>query len=131
MNRFRQQGFTTLAAIFIVVVLAVLGAFMVTFSNTEHLTSASDLQGTRAYRACRAGIEWMGAQLSASHTACPLASTTFTLDGFSVNATCTMHSFDEAGTTANIFWVVSTASAGGAVGSMAYVERSCHGFMEF
>lgn len=58
--RRHQVGFAAIAAIFLVVVLAALGAFMVTFSNTQQLTSAQDLQGTRAYWAARAGLEWNG-----------------------------------------------------------------------
>jgi len=44
----RQHGFAAIAAIFLVVVLAALGAFMVTYSNTQQLTSAQDIQGSRA-----------------------------------------------------------------------------------
>lgn len=126
-----------MAAIFIVVVLAALGAFMVTFSNTQHLTSATDLQGARAYRACRAGLEWMAGKLAADHTACPAASASFTVDGFTVATTCAMHTYNEGGDASaggvdsNIFRVTATASAGGAVGNMAYIERNCHAFMEF
>jgi len=131
MKRARQQGFTTMAAIFIIVVLAALGAFMLTFSNTQHLTSATDLQGSRAYRACRAGVEWAAGKLSADHTKCPATTASFSLEGFTVQVDCAMNSYDEAGTTSNIFWVSATATAGGAVGNMAYVERNCHAFMEF
>ena len=53
-----QHGFAVIAAIFLVVVLAALGGFMVTFSNTQQLTSAQDLQGSRAYWAARAGLGW-------------------------------------------------------------------------
>src|SRR5450830_1394703 len=53
-----QRGFAAISAIFLVVILAALGAFMLTFSNTQQLTSAQDLQGTRAYWAARAGLEW-------------------------------------------------------------------------
>ena len=55
MSRFHQQGFAAIAAVFLVVVLAALGAFMVTFSNTQQLTSAQDVQGSRAYWAARGG----------------------------------------------------------------------------
>ena len=61
-----QRGFAAIAAIFLVVVLAALGGFMLTFSNTAQLTSAQDVQGTRAYWAARAGLEWAIAHSLAS-----------------------------------------------------------------
>jgi MSHA biogenesis protein MshP len=130
-------GFTTIAAVFIVVVLAALGAFMLTFSNTQHLTSATDLQGSRAYRACQAGVQWMAGKLAVDHSACPAASATFTVDDFSVTATCALNTYNEGGAVSaggadiNVFWISSTATQGSSVGGMAYVERNCVAFMEF
>ena len=66
----RHNGFAAIAAIFLLVALAALGAFMVTFSNTQQLTSAQDLQGSRAYWAARAGLEW-GIVRGAGASACP------------------------------------------------------------
>lgn len=53
-----MRGFSLPAAIFLLVVLAVLGAAVVTVSTTQQIGSALDVQGTRAYQAARAGIEW-------------------------------------------------------------------------
>ena len=71
-----QRGFAAIAAIFLVVVLAALGGFMLTFSNTQQLTSAQDVQGSRAYWAARAGLEWGIASATAScpHTRKPSSS---------------------------------------------------------
>jgi len=44
-------GFAIVSAIFLLVVLAALGAFMVTFSTTQHTAAATDLEGTHAYQA--------------------------------------------------------------------------------
>jgi MSHA biogenesis protein MshP len=54
----RQGGFSLVSAIFILVILAGLGASMVTFSTAQHSTVAMDIQSARAYQAARAGIEW-------------------------------------------------------------------------
>jgi len=54
----RMRGFALVSAIFILVVLAALGAFMVNISTNQHIGSALDVQGVRAYHAARAGIEW-------------------------------------------------------------------------
>lgn len=57
-HRRRQRGFGIAAAIFILLVLAVLGAFIVSVSTTQHTAAALDIQGTEAYRSARSGIEW-------------------------------------------------------------------------
>lgn len=54
----RQRGFSLVSAIFLLIVLAGLGAAIVNISTTQHTSSALDVQGTRAYQAARAGIEW-------------------------------------------------------------------------
>ena len=54
----RQRGFAIVSAIFILVVLAALGAFILNISSSQQLGSALDMQGVRAYQAARAGVEW-------------------------------------------------------------------------
>lgn len=136
----KPNGFAIVSAIFLLVILAALGAFMLTMSSTQHLTSAQDLQGSRAYRAARGGLEWAAATLSADSSVCPAASTTLDdgdgsppadLEDFTVVVTCAMNSYDEGGATRNIFWIASTASSGGAVGGIGYTERQLNAFIEF
>lgn len=54
----RIRGFAIVSAIFILVVLAALGTFIVNVSTSQQIGSALDVQGVRAYQAARAGIEW-------------------------------------------------------------------------
>lgn len=54
---FDMRGFVMPAAIFLLVILAALGAYLVSFSNTQQITSAQDVQGVRAYWAARAAAE--------------------------------------------------------------------------
>lgn len=54
----RQAGFSIVSAIFILVVLAVLAAALVTVASLQHASAGIDLQGARAYQAARAGAEW-------------------------------------------------------------------------
>jgi MSHA biogenesis protein MshP len=58
MKRRVQRGFGAIMAIVIVVILAALSAALVTFGNTQQLTSAQDLLSARAWAAARAGNEW-------------------------------------------------------------------------
>lgn len=147
-----QQGFAAISAIFLIVILAALGAFMVTFSNTQQLTSAQDLQGTRAYWAARAGLEWgIGGVTASTGTppGCPTAaapssassapvsstaslpsgSTTFD-GGFTVTVYCSRADYSEASATRSIYQFRSVASTGGNAGSIGFIERSISASME-
>lgn len=133
------SGFALPSAIFLLVILAGLAAFLVRLSTTQHITSAQDVQGSRAYQAARAGIEWGlyrvldPANISVvapSHAnwpnlpSCP-ADTTLTIEGFSVAVSCTAFGvYSEAGTTRQmrVYRLVATASVG-VVGSVGHVER--------
>ena len=132
----RQNGFALVTAIFILVVLAGLGAAMVSISTAQHSTVAIDVQSTRAYQAARAGIEWGAYQalqtpLPAGFT-CPLLpavaashSIAFTgtpLAGFSTTVTCSSTTHSEGANTVTLFTLVSTATYGLA-GSSDYVAR--------
>lgn len=130
------RGFSLPTAIFLLVILALLGAFMVSLSTTQNITSAQDVQGSRAYRAARSGIEW--ALYSARNTWIPLlpltpcpATTALVIDGLPVTVACSVTTHDEGGTPRYIFLVTSTATAGGAIGSLGHVERMVSTFIEF
>jgi len=142
-ERKHQQGFAAIAAIFLVVVLAALGGFMLTFSNTQNLTATQDLLGSRAYWAARAGLEW---GLANTTNACPpkpatlvasqtLTSAPLTIDTFSVVVTCSLSAYAEATATPTIpnvfvFTVTAVASSAGLPGKVGYIERSLTASLE-
>jgi MSHA biogenesis protein MshP len=119
-----QRGFAAMAAIFLLVVLAALGAYMLAFSNTQQLDSASDVQGSRAYWAARAGIAWGMGSVASSPSACPVPPAPFVVDGFTLTVSCIRSTFSEGSDTVAIYTFTSTAVAGGGVGGLGYVERS-------
>lgn len=53
-----SRGFLIPSAIFLLVVLAGLAAFLVTISSGQHTGAAQDVVGARAYQAARSGLEW-------------------------------------------------------------------------
>jgi hypothetical protein len=89
----RLRGFAIVSAIFILVVLAALGAFIVNISTNLQIGSALDVQGVRAHQAARAGIEWglfkqwqtVPASCAAATSFVPAATT---MTGFTVTVTC-------------------------------------------
>ncbi len=129
--RSSQLGFAAIVAIFLLVVLAALGAFMVTISGSQQLSAAQDVQGSRAYWAARAGLEWSLGSLAATPAACPTPPAPFTVDGFTLAVSCSASSFDEGGATRLIYSLRSVATAGGSPGGVGYVERSLSASVEF
>lgn len=93
MNRLIRNcgGFAIFSAIFILVVLAALGAFILNISSSQQIGSALDVQGARAYQAARAGIEWGLYQQMQGGVVCPAGNFVpgaATLAGFTVSVTC-------------------------------------------
>lgn len=127
-----QRGVAAISAVFLLVVLAALGAFMVTFSNTQQLTSAQDVRGSQAYWAARTGLEWAMPQVIASNS-CPTATPTFVVNNFEVQTSCGTSSFNE-GVTATLIRITALACqpgpCGSGVGSLSYVERSVSASIE-
>lgn len=129
-----QRGFSLVSAIFLLVVIAALGAFALTLSSTQQQSAALDVVGARAYQASRAGVEWGAYQVlqapgAAFATACraaptnqALAALPGTLAGFAVTVGCVATVHDEAGVARTVYQLTSTATLG-AVATPDYVER--------
>lgn len=86
-----------MSLLFILVVLAALGAALAQVSLRQQLGSAAELEASRAYQAARAGLEWASYQVlrnpapPAAAPAC-FGTTSFTLaglSGFTVTVSCT------------------------------------------
>lgn len=135
-----QQGFAVIAGLFLIVVLAALGSFMLTLSNTAQLTSAQDVQGSRAYWAARGGLEWAIAGVNATAplapavvpaATCPTAAAPILLDGFALLVTCTAQVYSEADAIVHLFRLTSVAtSVDAGVGGLGFVERSVSASLE-
>lgn len=130
----RQRGLGAIAAIFILVVLAGLGAFILTVSTTQQFGSALDVQGSRAYQSAQAGIEW-GLYQTLKSSSCVASTDIGTVEGFAVTVNCTTVASGDAievglGKIYSLTaWACSPAGAGtpacpGQTGSTSYVERS-------
>lgn len=149
MTRF-ARGFALPSAIFLLVILAALGAFIVNISTGQHASQALDISGERAYQAAYAGREWARYQINAL-SACPAStawggsgyslgfSGTETLGDFRATIECRLlESTDVAGVPTSLFEVRVTACnfaqaaeprCPGAVTSFGYVERQLQGLI--
>jgi MSHA biogenesis protein MshP len=137
-----QRGFSLVSAIFLLVVIAALGAFAVTISTTQQQSAALDVLGARAYQAARAGIEWGAYQIiqsgvagSGFAAACQAGGAIpqpgalpGTMAGFAVAVGCAATSHEEGARTlasGNPVWIYSLTSTAtqGVVATPTYVER--------
>lgn len=121
-----SSGFAIVSAIFLLVVMAALGAYMLTFSSVQQTSSAQDLQGSRAYQAARAGLEFGFYQVT-RRTQC-VTGTAVSLGGtladFSVTVDCTSYPYSEAGQSVTVYSLTSTAVQKNTLpGSPRFVER--------
>lgn len=124
-----QRGFGIAAAIFILLVLAVLAAFIVSVSTTQHAAAALDVQGTDAYRAARSGIEW-GVYRVVTDSACFAPTNIGAVSGIPVTVQCTSSgALPEVGA-ATLYTITATAcnlpsgaACPGIVANPNYVER--------
>lgn len=120
-------GFALPSAIFLLVILSALAAFLVKISTSQSINSAQDVQAVRAYHAARAGVEWGLYQIFGPASPACAASTTLSapIEGFTVIVTCTANGpYTEGGQSFSLYRLTSTArSPGTSPGAMAYVER--------
>ncbi len=132
----RQGGFSLVTAIFLIVVLAAMGAYLVTISGVQHSTVAMGIQGARAYQAAQSGIEWAANRAldaSASAATCGNApstptTTNFTLtngalNGFGLAVTCQYTQHQERATVYNVY-VITSAASYGTFGTLDFVSRT-------
>ena len=145
MFRKRSGGFSLISAIFLLVVVTLLGAYVATLSSSQHIAEALDVEGARAYQAARAGVDWgawqiLQAPAGGFRTSCdgatyaapfsqPLAGLAGTLSGFAVQVQCGSAATTEAGTNVRVYRVTVTASKGN-LGSLFYVERQLQATLE-
>ncbi|MBI3570325.1 MAG: hypothetical protein HY082_04370 [Gammaproteobacteria bacterium] len=125
--RHRQRGVALIGAIFVVVILAMLGIYMVTLSGVEHATTSQAVIASRVYYGAKAGLEWgihqaMGPTVSVCNASTPLAAING-LDGVAVTVTCacTYPAACVSGAT-SVFYLTSKASYG-TYGNADYAER--------
>lgn len=94
----KQTGFSLVMAIFILVVLSLLGSYMVKISGVQHATTIFSIQSARAYQAARAGVGWAVVSVSAASdcSAVTAVSLNFAdINGFSVSFACKAQHFSE------------------------------------
>ncbi|MFN7085122.1 MAG: hypothetical protein ACK4N4_00675 [Burkholderiales bacterium] len=141
-----SHGFSLPTAIFLLVVLWLLGAFVISITGTQRGALVMDVRGARAYQAARAGIEWAAYHVldpnndlqdnsppvnllapcpgaaGSSPSTTTLPALAGSLADFTVTVACTATDATEANRVIRVFRITATA-ASGAPGTADYIER--------
>ncbi|RZV36079.1 MAG: pilus assembly protein MshP [Chromatiales bacterium] len=120
----RQLGFSLVPALFLLVVLAILGSVAVRLTGVQQQTTVLSMQSARAYAAAKTGVEWSAYQaLNIGNCGnSTLSLTEGGLVGFTVDVSCSSTSHTEGASTTNVF-VLDAFAYSGSYGSPDYVSR--------
>jgi MSHA biogenesis protein MshP len=126
MSKALERGFSLVAAIFLLVVLAGLGVFGVRLNVLQQQTVTAELRGSQAFHAARSGVAW-GAHQALAADACAAPTATLSLAegataGFRVTVSCSKSTHTEGATLLCVF-VFDVRAEGGAYGGPDYVSR--------
>jgi MSHA biogenesis protein MshP len=123
----KQKGINLISVIFLLVVIASIGAFMVTIGNVQQQTSTFSVLSSRALFAAQSGMQWAVQAVLATND-CSAFPANFNLSGgasgnYSVDATCSFTTHTENPDTYNVYRLTAIATLG-SVGDVDYISRS-------
>ena len=125
-TRRTTAGFALVGAIFIVVIMASAGAYMLNISGVQRESTNLSLLGPRAYYAAHSGLEWALREAVATPATCPTGTFSLTeggVAGFDVTVTCSKTDHVENTATTTVFRITSKAELG-TYGGRDYVSRT-------
>lgn len=121
-----ERGFALVAALFLIVIIALVLATMSRLAVNQSADADLALQQARAYQAARAGLEWGIHQVRASGS-CASGSVDLAggnLSDFSVGLSCSRRDYtDDAGAPLSLFRLEATASNGTPGSRLDYAWR--------
>jgi MSHA biogenesis protein MshP len=119
-----QRGITLIGAIFVLIIVSLLGQYLINISGVQRQTSLLALQTARAYQAANAGIEWGAYQIISNGGSCT-SNTELTpaIGAFTTMVSCNLlGSYDENGTIRSVYRITSHSEYG-TYGQIDYVSR--------
>jgi MSHA biogenesis protein MshP len=111
----QQSGFALVAAMFVIIIIALVIAAMMRMAGNQHGTNSLAIQQARAYQAARSGLEW---GISSALAGSCLPSKTLDMTGSNLSefegvlVTCSVNPYSENGGAVNIYQLTATAQNG-------------------
>jgi MSHA biogenesis protein MshP len=117
-----QRGFTLVQAIFILVVLGMLGVYMVSLSTVQQGTTTQAYLQAKVYQASRSGLEW-GMKQVLDNSAC-FAASAMTIDQCPVALSCQVVDTYTEGVTSYQVYELTAVATFATLSSPDYVSRT-------
>lgn len=136
--RKHQSGSALLTAVFIITVLALLAAFMITGSGTQHQQSTRALIASQAHYAARTGIDYglyqavrAGSCPTGATTALPALTISLAAGSYTVDVSCTATTHpDDGGSSGNfVMYVIDASATFGSPGDAFFAQRRMRAMM--
>ncbi len=111
----KQKGITLVGAIFVLVIVSLLGIYLVKITGAQRQTVLMNLQSARAYQAANTGIEWGLARILTSNSCVKSTTLDSKINGFTVSVSCVVlqtGGYNEAGETINVYRITSSSVFG-------------------
>lgn len=115
-----QRGASLVAAVFVLLLLSSVAAWVISTASVQQTSSAADLNGARALQAARAGLEWgawqvlrnpAGGWCAGASDSATLANLAGGLEAFTAVVACEHTSHQEASAVPNVEMFTLTATA--------------------
>jgi MSHA biogenesis protein MshP len=118
-----------LTALFLLVVVAGIGGYLVNLATTQHLGSALAGQESRAYYAALSGLDWVAHAIATDPSTppdCPAIGTQFPVEGFSVRIAACGRSYPVTEVSGEDYalYDVTVEAASGRFGDWDYTRRT-------
>jgi MSHA biogenesis protein MshP len=120
-----QGGFALVGAIFVMVVLATIGALAVRTNITQRATMDLQLQSLRADAAVNAGVEYAAARLLSTDKCNTLSKKLASPDGFDIDfGDCDEDTYTVNGVSGVSMFTLEVSASRGSYGSPDFVSRT-------
>ncbi len=111
----QQSGFALVAAMFVIIIIALVIAAMMRMAGNQHGTNSLAIQQARAYQAARSGLDWgisnaLAGSCLPSKTLVMTGSNLSEFEGVIVN--CVLQTYSENGNSVRIYTLTATAQNG-------------------
>lgn len=129
-----QAGFALVAAMFVMIIIALVIAAMMRMAGNQHGSNSLAIQQARAYQAARAGLEW---GISSALAGNCLASKTLVMSGANLSEfdgvllSCELQTYSENGNAVRIYTLTATAQNGAPGGRPDYAYRRLTATVEY
>ena len=119
-----QKGFSAILAVILLVLFALIGAYMSTQLSVGSMSTSLTFNGMQAWFAARSGIEWGLYELLKKGTSCtPNMGGGLNIDGYTVTVDCSASPQITEGSDKYYVYSFSSSAVRGSSGSITHVSR--------